>query len=78
MKQIQRIKWQAFVLACVGVVAPQIALAADAPSIQDIKLASGGTLVGQVMSEQGNAISESPIMLQQQGQKAIQTMTRAN
>lgn len=66
-------------IACVGMVLPPQALAANTPSRQnDVALRPGGVLIGQVVDAQGVAQREKHISIQYGEQEVVRTTTDQN
>ncbi|MEX2093513.1 MAG: carboxypeptidase-like regulatory domain-containing protein [Pirellulales bacterium] len=66
-------------VACVGIVCPPAALAAEpAGAAKDVALRPGGVLVGQVIDQQGAVQVGSEISIQHDQQEVVRTKTDAN
>lgn len=79
-------------LACLGIVLPRSVFAAPGadqtrplpsattsmPVVTDVALGEGGTLVGQVVDQQGQAVANTPVIIHQQEQEVASTATDAN
>ncbi|MHB8900879.1 MAG: carboxypeptidase-like regulatory domain-containing protein [Thermoguttaceae bacterium] len=68
---------QVIALTCVALVLPHTLLAATAtPQVKmtDVALGNNGTLVGQVVDQQGLGIADAQVVVLQQGRKPVQTV----
>ena len=74
MKLVKSLKTFAVLLACIGLLAGQMAQAAS-PLIRDIALQPGGVLRGQVLNEQAVAQREAKIAVVYQGKPLTVTET---
>ena len=87
MKRMGPLQAGAIILACVGMLIPTPILqaaAVDADSqpqpggqtaaVVDVALASGGTLRGQVLDGQGNALVQTPVAVQRLGGQTVTTV----
>lgn len=75
MKTLQQ---YAAVLACVGMIsAPVTAASPTANQAQpgDVALAPGGALGGQLVTAQGGALTQAPVVIYQNGEEVARTMT---
>ncbi len=83
------LKQAAVWLACAGVVLPQSLFAApqgqpqpvaekSTPVVTDVALQDGGTLVGQVVDQQGQPIPKTAVVLRQLDQEVASTATDAS
>jgi carboxypeptidase family protein len=69
-------RMQIIALVCVGMLLPHTLMgAAPAPKVKinDVALGNGGTLVGQVVDQQGLGIAGAQVVVLQQGRKPVQT-----
>lgn len=77
MRGTKLFRMQIIALVCVGLMLPQVVLGA-APAqkvkINDIALGNGGSLVGQVVDQQGIGIAGAQVAVLQQGRKPVQTV----
>ena len=63
-------------LACTGMLLQPVALAApQRHPITDVALQGGGTLVGQITSDQGQPLAGAPVSIIQRGQEIAQVAT---
>ena len=77
MRGTKLFRVQVIALVCIGMMLPQAVLGAApaAPAkISDVALAANGTLVGQVVDQQGIAIAGAQVVVLQQGQKPVQAV----
>jgi len=66
-------------IACVGIVCPPGAVAAEpAHAAKDVKLRAGGLLVGQVVNQQGAAQAGSVVSIWQNEREVVSTTADAN
>lgn len=77
MRGTKIFRMQIIALVCVGMMLPQTLLgAAPAPKVKitDVALGNGGTLVGQVVDQQGLGIADAQVVVLQQGRKPVQAV----
>lgn len=77
MRGTKLFRLQIIALVCVGLMLPHTLMAAaPAPKVKinDVALANGGTLIGQVVDQQGLGIAGAQVVILQQGRKPVQTV----
>jgi len=83
MRVLRIIQRAAVGLACLGVIVPQAQLSAAAPrdhdqAVVDVALGPGGTLIGQVVDDQGIGIDGAAVSIRQGDQEAARVVTNKN
>ena len=74
--KIESLRTTFSVLACAGMLLQPVAMAApQAPPITDIALQSGGVLVGQIASDQGQPLVNAPVSIIRRGKEIAQVAT---
>ena len=73
-KSLQR---SVLLLACIGMIIPRSCLAQVAvqPATMDVALTAGGSLSGQVVDRQGNAVADVAFQMKQGNQMVVDTRT---
>ena len=77
MRGTKIFRMQIIALVCVGLMLPHTLLGAGPATnvkINDVALGNGGTLVGQVVDQQGLGIAGAQVAVLQQGRKPVQTV----
>lgn len=77
MKACRKLAHAAIVLACVGMIVPNGAMAAGPAKtgVADVALATDGRLVGQVVSAEGRAIDGAVVTVRRSGHELVQAVT---
>ncbi len=76
MRGTKMFRMQVIALVCVGLMMPHTLMGATpAPKVKinDVALGNGGTLIGQVVDQQGLGIAGAQVVVLQQGRKPVQT-----
>lgn len=77
MRHTKVFRMQVIVLMCVGLLAPHSLMGATparAVKIHDVALGDGGTLICQVVDQQGLGVAGAQVVVLQQGRKPVQTV----
>ncbi len=76
MRGTKVFRMQIIALVCVGMLMPHTLLGAVPAKVKinDVALGNGGTLVGQVVDQQGLGMAGAQVVVLQQGQKPVQTV----
>ncbi len=77
MRRTKFFRMQAIVLVCVGLLAPHSLMGATPAQrikIHDVTLGAGGTLICQVVDQQGLGVAGAQVVVLQQGRKPVQTV----
>lgn len=81
MRGTKLFRMQIIALVCIGLMLPHTVIgAAPTPQVKmiDVALGNGGTLVGQVVDQQGLGIADAQVVILQQGRKPVQTVADKN